>query len=57
MPIFNSILDNKPIIGTWYDEIWFNKLAKFVGFSSFKKIEQPKEMPYSHFRFDAIIEK
>ncbi|MCF8222798.1 MAG: class I SAM-dependent methyltransferase [Bacteroidales bacterium] len=54
---FQSLLDNSPQIGTWFDDFWLEKLTNFVGFSSFRKIDQKKEMIYSHFRFDAIIKK
>jgi cyclopropane fatty-acyl-phospholipid synthase-like methyltransferase len=54
---FKSIINNSPIIGTWFDYTWLEKMVKFIGFSESKKIKQKNEMVYSHFRFDMLIKK
>lgn len=54
---FQSILDDKPIIGTWFNIEWFEKLASFIGFTEAKTILQKEEMIYSHFRFDLLLKK
>ena len=54
---FESILENKPIIGTWFDNVWLEKLAYYIGFSEATTIRQKKEMIYSYFRFDLLIKR
>jgi cyclopropane fatty-acyl-phospholipid synthase-like methyltransferase len=54
---FDSIKNDKPIIGTWFDRNWLVKLGKFVGFKDIKILLQPQSFPYSHYRFDMILKK
>jgi cyclopropane fatty-acyl-phospholipid synthase-like methyltransferase len=52
---FESITSGKPIIGTWFNKLYLQKLAKFCGFKHAEIIEQKKFMIYSHFRFDMLL--
>ncbi len=54
---FDTVKNEKPIIGTWIDPSWLEKLSRHLGFSKFTFIEQPKDFPYTHYRFDALLEK
>ena len=54
---FQSIIENKPIIGTWFNIEWLEKLASFIGFSEANPKPQKEEMIYSHFRFDLLLKK
>lgn len=54
---FNSVRDDKPIIGTWLHSDWLLKLASHVGFAHSRIIPQPADFPYAHYRFDMIMKK
>jgi cyclopropane fatty-acyl-phospholipid synthase-like methyltransferase len=54
---FNSIVDETPIVGTWYSQDFLKKMAQYCGFKNVKIIHQHKDMIYSHFRFDMHIRK
>jgi cyclopropane fatty-acyl-phospholipid synthase-like methyltransferase len=54
---FNSVKEQTPIIGNWFDAIWLEELGKWVGFKNALIKAQPEALPYSHFRFDLKLEK
>lgn len=54
---YQSLKDNKPIIGTWFTKKFFLELAKVQKFKSAKIIVQPKYCINSHYRFDLLLKK
>ncbi len=54
---FESIQNEHPIVGTWFDKNFLLKLSNYCGFTESKVIKQHKGMIYSHFRFDMYIKK
>lgn len=54
---FDSIKDNKPIIGTWFCEDWLEKLGRYSEFSHMRVLPQPSGFPFAHYRFDMVFEK
>jgi len=54
---FQSTLEENSPLGTWYDRIWLEKLAHFVGFNDAKAMNQPDDYWYSHYRFDLLCHK
>ena len=54
---FKNILEETPILGTWFDRLWLIKLARHAGFSNAKALNQDKNYPYSHYRFDLLCTK
>lgn len=54
---FDSVKNNKPIIGTWFNTIWLEKLGKYTNFKNIKVCQQPSHLPYAHFRFDMLFRK
>lgn len=49
---FNNTFADTPIIGTWFDRIWLEKLGKYSGFNECQVLDQPQNYWYSHYRFD-----
>jgi len=49
---FESIAAGKPIIGNWYNEDFFLKLGKYIGFSETLIVYQPTDFINAHYRFD-----
>jgi ubiquinone/menaquinone biosynthesis C-methylase UbiE len=54
---FDSVKDDKPLIGTWFDRQWLSKLGKYTGFKKNDVLSQPIDFPYAHYRFDMILKK
>jgi ubiquinone/menaquinone biosynthesis C-methylase UbiE len=54
---FNSILDDKPIIGTWFTKDFLIKAGDFLNYSDCKTLNQPSYQINSHYRFDMILKK
>ena len=54
---FNSQEKNTPIIGTWFNRRFMEKLALYSGFSSIEIIKQPNYLINSHYRFDVKLIK
>lgn len=54
---FDSVKCGKPIIGTWFDKGFLEKLSDYVGFSERQILPQPKQLIYSSYRFDLIVKK
>lgn len=54
---FDTLKNEKPIVGTWFDRDWLVKLGRYVGFKKTKTLSQPKEFPYAHYRFDLLLKK
>lgn len=54
---FNSILTDEPIIGTWFNKEFLEKLGIFIGFKQATLIEQPEEYINAHYRFDILLRK
>ncbi len=54
---FDSVRDDKPIIGTWLDPLWLSKLASHAGFENIRVLQQPEWLPFAHYRFDMSMQK
>jgi cyclopropane fatty-acyl-phospholipid synthase-like methyltransferase len=54
---FNSILSEKPIIGSWFSKDFFVYVAEYLKFNHCEIIEQPSFMINSNYRFDVLIRK
>jgi len=54
---FDSIKNREPIIGTWFDPEWLTKLGQYCGFEEVAVLEQPCDLPYSHYRFDITLKR
>lgn len=49
--------DNVRLIGTWFNREWLRETANFAGFAHCDIISQDKLLPFSHYRFDAVLYK
>lgn len=49
---FDSLVNNSPIIGTWFHRDFFIKLGEYIGFETVELIEQPAHFMNAHYRFD-----
>jgi hypothetical protein len=54
---FKEILEEKPIIGTWYSRAFLEKLALYCNFSKATSFDQPKDFLSAHYRFDILLNK
>jgi len=54
---FESIANNKPIIGTWLKKKWLKNLFLSAGFKRVIIVKQDKKFIYSDFRFDLLTYK
>lgn len=54
---FDNLLQDKDVIGTWFDRAWILHLAEDAGFSEAQTLDQPSEQIYAHFRFDALMSR
>lgn len=50
----DSLVEGKPIIGTWLDRKWLLNIISASGFSKVDIVEQDKNLIYSDFRYDCI---
>jgi len=49
---FDSLANNKPIIGTWFKKDFFIKLSNYIGFRECIVLKQPEWQINAHYRFD-----
>ena len=54
---FESLLQDKPIIGTWLDRKFLLNLARYAEFSKAEIVPQNDIMIYSDFRYDLLLVK
>ena len=54
---FQNIIEGTPVLGSWFDHVWLEKLARYAGFTHAEIWEQPDEFWYSHYRFDMTCRK
>jgi len=54
---FESVKENQPIIGTWFNKNFLINLAKYTGFKQAIIIDQPENQFNSHYRFDIKLIK
>jgi cyclopropane fatty-acyl-phospholipid synthase-like methyltransferase len=54
---FESMLKGEAIVGTWFEQDWLLKLAKYAGFSHAEIIPQPDYMIYAEYRYDMKVIK
>ena len=54
---FEQLAAGRPLIGTWFDKAWLERLSTHIGFRSVVLSDQPQEQIYSWFRFDMRCEK
>lgn len=54
---FESIIDERPIIGSWFTKEFIIKAALHLNYSSVKIVKQPVNLVNSHYRFDVILHK
>ncbi|MDA0659897.1 MAG: class I SAM-dependent methyltransferase [Planctomycetota bacterium] len=52
---FRGLVDQSPVIGSWFDPDWIFHAAHFAGFEHVDILFQPEHLPYAHFRFDAVL--
>ena len=52
---FDALAAAQPIVGTWFDPSWLEKLSRYAGFKSSEFHSQPQTLPYQHYRFDLIL--
>jgi ubiquinone/menaquinone biosynthesis C-methylase UbiE len=55
--LFNSILQNKPIIGNWFHKQFLKEVFKSAGFNHVVLKNQPPYFINAHYRFDLWIKK
>ena len=48
---FDSVKNEEPILGTWFDPQWLVAAAEHCGFEAEIRL-QPDQLPNSHYRFD-----
>jgi SAM-dependent methyltransferase len=51
---FDGLEERKPIIGSWLDAVWLERLCIASGFASAEAVPQNKELIYADFRYDLI---
>lgn len=51
---FDGLEQRKPIIGSWLDADWSERLCLACGFGSAKAVPQHEELIYADFRYDLI---
>lgn len=54
---FDSVYNNLPIIGTWFDKKFMQKAGAFIGFGTSVVLDQPVYHINSHYRFDLKLIK
>jgi len=54
---FNSLENDTPIIGNWFNKSVLGKLASYCGFSKSEIINQNEDMINAHYRFDILLIK
>jgi len=54
---FDNLLDDKAIVGTWFEKEWFDYVTNYIGFKKGKFLEQDPKLIYAKFRFDYLFEK
>lgn len=54
---FDALKNEAPLIGTWFEPQWLKNLGKYVGFKKIDILAQPTQLPYAHYRFDALFLK
>jgi SAM-dependent methyltransferase len=54
---FDNCIDDRDVVGTWFDSLWLKQLAEATGFREAEVIQQPSEQIYAHFRFDMRAER
>ncbi len=54
---FHNTMEETPVLGTWFDRVWLEKLARHAGFSHAIAIDQPDDYWYAHYRFDLLCRK
>jgi ubiquinone/menaquinone biosynthesis C-methylase UbiE len=54
---FESLVNNKPILGVWFKKLFFEKAALYAGFKGCVIIEQPDYQLNSHYRYDVLLKK
>ena len=54
---FENLLENKSIVGNWFEKEWFQNLGNYSGFNQSIYLPQDKKLIYSNFRFDFLFKK
>jgi len=54
---FSAVKNGSPIIGTWFDAQFLDKLSSFSGFSQCRVVRQAPPLLYADFRFDMVFTK
>lgn len=49
---FERVMQEQPLLGTWFERAWLEKLARYTGFQEAAALDQPAGFWYSHYRFD-----
>ncbi len=54
---FQNTMEEIPVMGTWLDHVWLEKLSRHSGFSHAQVLDQPEDYWYAHYRFDLLCRK
>ena len=54
---FQNTMEETPVLGTWLDPVWLEKLARYAGFSEAIVLSQSDDYWYAHYRFDLHCRK
>jgi len=54
---FDSIKNEKPVVGTWFESEWLIKLGRYTSFKDVEILQQSKGLPYAHYRFGMVLKK
>ncbi len=49
---FECLARGEPLMGTWFERLWLEKLGRHAKFQETKTFDQPNGFWYSHYRFD-----
>lgn len=54
---FEAVKVGKPIVGTWFESGWLERLGRHVGFDKVEVLRQSVGFPFAHYRFDLRLER
>lgn len=54
---FRNTADGTPVIGSWFDRVWLEKLSRYAGFRYVRTFDQPDRYWFAHYRFDLLCRK
>lgn len=54
---FDNEACGTPILGTWFERSWLEKLGRHAGFRRSSALDQPPDFVFAHYRFDLRCRK